>query len=74
MGDIPGAQERPRLGPGEHVAGVIGIEQAVTGEPAQHTAADLGSLQEIEVALPIVPLYQPGQGVGTQMEIERRPR
>ena len=27
--------------PGEHVAGIVGIEQAVAGEPAQHAAAHL---------------------------------
>ena len=37
---MPGAQERPPA-TGEHVAGVIGIEQAVAGEPAQHAAAYL---------------------------------
>jgi hypothetical protein len=27
--------------PGEHVAGVVGLEQPTVGEPAHHPAADL---------------------------------
>jgi hypothetical protein len=34
-------QRKATVVPGEHVADIIGIEQAVPGEPAQHAAADL---------------------------------
>ncbi len=34
-------ERKPAVLPGQHVAGVIRIEQPVVGEPAQHPAADL---------------------------------
>jgi hypothetical protein len=36
-----GVEREAAVNPGEHVAGVIGIEQAVAGEPVQHAAADV---------------------------------
>ena len=36
-----GVAREAAAGPGEPVAGITGIEQAVAGEPVQHAAADL---------------------------------
>ncbi len=36
-----GVERETAIVPSQHVAGVVGIEQAVAGEPVQHAAADL---------------------------------